>query len=222
MIRYRFAGDPSWQDLLAVASVGGNVNADWTATSGPSQILNKPTLGTAAYASASDFAAGTSVLLKSGGIMQGEIAMSNNRITGLATPTAAADAATKNYVDNAYVVTANGVAPSWETLRNASWGSSGWGDDWVVDNGTYKVNGIAACFGTASKSGNNPSSFGYGQHCWCKVNSVNNVQVSGAWSFNYTTPTFSDCNAVCSSSCANCIRNAAVNSCTAAALFSAY
>ena len=39
-------------------------------------------------------------LPKSGGTMSGAIAMGNNKITGLGTPTAAADAATKDYVDN--------------------------------------------------------------------------------------------------------------------------
>lgn len=38
-------------------------------------------------------------LLLSGGTMTGPIAMGNNKITGLATPTADADAATKGYVD---------------------------------------------------------------------------------------------------------------------------
>lgn len=39
-------------------------------------------------------------LPKAGGTMTGAIAMGNNKITGLGTPTAAADAATKDYVDN--------------------------------------------------------------------------------------------------------------------------
>ena len=39
-------------------------------------------------------------LPKAGGTMSGAIAMGNNKITGLGTPTAAADAATKDYVDN--------------------------------------------------------------------------------------------------------------------------
>lgn len=38
-------------------------------------------------------------LLLSGGTMSGPIAMGNNKITGLATPTAGTDAATKGYVD---------------------------------------------------------------------------------------------------------------------------
>jgi len=39
-------------------------------------------------------------LPKAGGTMSGAIAMGNNKITGLGTPTSAADAATKDYVDN--------------------------------------------------------------------------------------------------------------------------
>lgn len=41
-----------------VQSIGGSggAQADWSATSGPAQILNKPTLGTAAAANSSDFA----------------------------------------------------------------------------------------------------------------------------------------------------------------------
>lgn len=50
------ASDKTKLDGIA-AGAEVNVNADWNASSGDAQILNKPTLGTAAAASTSDFAA---------------------------------------------------------------------------------------------------------------------------------------------------------------------
>jgi len=47
----------------------------------------------------------------SGGTMTGAIAMGTNKITGLGTPTASADAATKNYVDTVVVAPSNLTGP---------------------------------------------------------------------------------------------------------------
>jgi hypothetical protein len=46
-----------------------------------------------------------------GGTMSGAIAMSNNKITGLATPTVSTDAATKGYIDTAVIAPANLTGP---------------------------------------------------------------------------------------------------------------
>ena len=43
------------------AGIGGGAQADWSANSGPSEILNKPTLGSAAAADTSDFAAASAL-----------------------------------------------------------------------------------------------------------------------------------------------------------------
>jgi hypothetical protein len=49
------------------------------------------------------------LLALAGGTMSGAIAMGNNKITGLATPTAATDASTKGYVDTAALLLAGGT-----------------------------------------------------------------------------------------------------------------
>ena len=83
------------------------------------------------------------------------------------------------------------------------------------------MNGIAACLGTNTKTGNNPSTFGYGQHCWCKITDVDNVKVSGAWVFDNTRASFEECDRVCTLICSSCIFPGSSNSCTRNALFTA-
>ena len=74
-------------DLAAVATSGSyndlsnkptipaaQVNSDWNATSGVAQILNKPTLGTAASASANDFATAAQGALAASAVQPGDLA----------------------------------------------------------------------------------------------------------------------------------------------------
>ena len=51
------------------------------------------------------------VVLKSGSTMSGALAMGNNKITGLATPTVSTDAATKGYIDTASIAPSNLTGP---------------------------------------------------------------------------------------------------------------
>jgi len=51
------------------------------------------------------------VVLKSGSTMSGALAMGNNKITGLGTPTASTDAATKGYIDTASIAPSNLTGP---------------------------------------------------------------------------------------------------------------
>jgi len=51
------------------------------------------------------------VVLKTGSTMSGVLAMGNNKITGLATPTASTDAATKGYIDTASIAPSNLTGP---------------------------------------------------------------------------------------------------------------
>ena len=81
-------------------------------------------------------------LPKAGGTMTGAIAMSNNKITGLGTPTAAADAATKQYVDDAEtqaqtyasnaLASANAAAASYDAFDDRYLGSKA--SDPTLDN----------------------------------------------------------------------------------------
>jgi len=51
------------------------------------------------------------VVLKSGSTMSGALAMGNNKITGLGTPTVSTDAATKGYIDTASIAPSNLTGP---------------------------------------------------------------------------------------------------------------
>jgi hypothetical protein len=51
------------------------------------------------------------VVLKSGSTMTGALAMGNNKITGLGTPTASTDAATKGYIDTVSIAPSNLTGP---------------------------------------------------------------------------------------------------------------
>lgn len=51
------------------------------------------------------------VVLKTGSTMSGALAMGNNKITGLATPTVSTDAATKGYIDTATIAPSNLTGP---------------------------------------------------------------------------------------------------------------
>jgi hypothetical protein len=51
------------------------------------------------------------VVLKSGSTMSGALAMGNNKITGLGTPTVSTDAATKGYIDTAVIAPGNLTGP---------------------------------------------------------------------------------------------------------------
>lgn len=74
---------------LPATSITGTLPISHGGTGTTSLSSLKSTLGLSDY------------LLKSGGTMSGSIAMGSNRITGVGTPTSNADAATKQYVDNA-------------------------------------------------------------------------------------------------------------------------
>ncbi|CAB4136480.1 hypothetical protein UFOVP312_1, partial [uncultured Caudovirales phage] len=74
------------------ALVAGNLY--WNSTANEMRVYTGTTWLTA-------YLPATGYLALSGGTMTGAIAMSNNKITGLGTPTATGDAATKGYVDTA-------------------------------------------------------------------------------------------------------------------------
>lgn len=92
-------------------------------------------------------------LQKSGGTMTGDIAMGSNAITGLATPTNNADAATKKYVDDA--VSGLGSVFNFKGTKSATTDlpttGNKQGDVWLVsaDNSEY-VWTSASATGTAS------------------------------------------------------------------------
>jgi hypothetical protein len=75
------------------------------------------------------------VVLKSGSTMSGALAMGNNKITGLATPTVSTDAATKGYIDTVTVAPSNLTGPITSIGSATSIASqTGTGSTFVVQN----------------------------------------------------------------------------------------
>jgi hypothetical protein len=75
------------------------------------------------------------VVLKTGSTMSGALAMGNNKITGLATPTVSTDAATKGYIDTVTVAPGNLTGPITSVGSATSIASqTGTGTKFVVDN----------------------------------------------------------------------------------------
>jgi hypothetical protein len=75
------------------------------------------------------------VVLKTGSTMSGALAMGNNKITGLATPTVSTDAATKGYIDTVTVAPSNLTGPITSVGSATSIASqTGTGTKFVVDN----------------------------------------------------------------------------------------
>lgn len=74
------------------------------------------------------------VVLKTGSTMSGALAMGNNKITGLATPTVSTDAATKGYIDTVTVAPSNLTGPITSVGSATSIASqTGTGTKFVVD-----------------------------------------------------------------------------------------
>jgi hypothetical protein len=151
--------------------------------------------------------------------------MSAQKITNLGAPTDAADAVTKEYVDN--LASAGGgtggvAVPSWDALKSEEWGTPHAGISWEVYNESNKVSGIAICLSTQIKSGNNPSATSYGSNCWCRVSSINNIVAAGAWVFEEDLGTSDQCRLLCPFYCPTCIRSTQGHgACTRAELLSA-
>jgi hypothetical protein len=75
------------------------------------------------------------VVLKSGSTMTGNLAMGTNKITGLGTPTAATDAATKGYIDTTVLAPSNLTGPITSVGNATSIASqTGTGSTFVVQN----------------------------------------------------------------------------------------
>ena len=75
------------------------------------------------------------VVLKTGSTMSGALAMGNNKITGLATPTVSTDAATKGYIDTVTVAPSNLTGPITSIGSATSIASqTGTGSTFVVQN----------------------------------------------------------------------------------------
>lgn len=148
--------------------------------------------------------------------------MDGNRITGLGTPSANADATTKKYVDDLVVFTSdNGQVPSWAALAAQSWDTPHHGSSWSVDNGNNKLQGVGACLSTSSKSGGVPAATSYGLYCWCRVESINDVRVLGAWVYTYKFLNIAECYSRCATNCGYCVSLGTLELCTRAALFAA-
>jgi hypothetical protein len=162
-----------------------------------------------------------------GGTVTGAVAMGGNKITGLGTPTDAADAVTKGYTDSlVHFTSTSGSVPSWAALQAQSWDTPHWGDTWSVDNGSNKVQGVGTCLsvGGTKKSENvwnPPTATTYGMNCWCRVESINDTRVLGAWVFYGLFTSNAECYSDCAIGCSYCVRNGTDSSCTRAALFAA-
>jgi hypothetical protein len=75
------------------------------------------------------------VVLKTGSTMSGALAMGNNKITGLATPTVSTDAATKGYIDTVTVAPSNLTGPITSTgSATAVAAQTGTGSTFVMQN----------------------------------------------------------------------------------------
>jgi hypothetical protein len=116
-------------DLAGYAAGAGVItSADTLLTAIEKLSGNIAALGTAATTQFVDVAGDT---------MSGALAMGNNKITGLATPTATTDAATKAYVD-----TQVGAASDWvKTVNDLSYSAGNVGIDVVSPGEKFEVNG---------------------------------------------------------------------------------
>lgn len=143
----------SFTDLTDVPAIPEQVNADWAAASGPAQILNKPTLGTAAAANSADFAtaaqgtAADNALPKAGGTMTGAITFAGGQTWPTFNQSTTGNAATATKLATARTIggvsfdgTANinlpgvnaagtqntsGSAAKWTTARTMTLGATG-------------------------------------------------------------------------------------------------
>ncbi len=98
--------------ILRVA--GATVLANWQELLTPTDSVLSVDGLTGAVSLSSTYATVANAANKlplAGGTMTGDIAMGTNKITGLGTPTASADAATKNYVDTITVAPSNLTGP---------------------------------------------------------------------------------------------------------------
>jgi hypothetical protein len=159
-----------------------------------------------------------------GGTMTGAINMGAQKITNLGTPTDNADAVTKSYVDG-LAAPQGGLVP-WTELRayndDTRTGDPHHGGTWEARIGAHTIRGVGACLSTVNKSGNAPDSETYGKNCWCRISSVNGIEILGAWVFG--TPNYDSnesCYSYCTTHCSDCLNIGTNNVCSRAALFAA-
>jgi hypothetical protein len=175
---------------------------------------------------------GNNYLLKAGGTMTGAINMGGNKATNLGAPSAATDATTKAYVDG-LAAPQGGLVP-WGELRalanTTQTNDAHWGDTWEARAAGHMIRGVAACLGNnstddtmnqASVVGGQPSPTGWGRNCFCRVSSVNGVEVLGPWVFNISYTPNTDCYSYCATRCSYCVRFGTNNSCSRSKLFAA-
>ena len=100
------------------------------------------------------------VVLKTGSTMSGALAMGNNKITGLATPTVSTDAATKGYIDTVTVAPSNLTGPITSVGSATSIASqTGTGTKFVVDTSPTLVTPVLGVATATSINGTSiPSS----------------------------------------------------------------